>query len=345
MVIALDAMGGDKTPGAIVSGASIIAKKEHNILFKFYGDKNLIEPILKQHPSIQSISDIIHTTNYIRSDEKPSAALRRGKDSSMRLAIESLKEGQADAVISAGNTGALMAMSKLIIRTLPGIDRPAIASLFPNRKNKSVILDLGANIDCNSDNLVQFALMGDAFAKALLNIESPKIGLLNVGIEDNKGSETVKSAAQELRESGYKINFYGFIEGNDIAAGTVDVVVTDGFTGNIALKTAEGTAKLCSDYIKMALSSSILAKIGGLLAYASLKKTFSRLDPRLHNGAMFLGLNGIIVKSHGGSDEIAFSQAIKMTIELIKNDINKKICSEISGNTLATSEDIAITEI
>lgn len=336
VTIALDVMGGDNAPHCVLQGANDVLAKCSNLSFLLYGNEKKILPILTELPNLKAVSTVFHTDNAISSDEKPSIALRRGRDSSMRLAINAVKDGKADAIVSAGNTGALMAMSKLVLRPIPGIDRPAIASIFPTRKGRCVLLDLGANVDCNSENLVQFALMGDAFAKVLLNIPSPRIGLLNVGSEDNKGSEIVKSAAEELREGDYAINFYGYVEGNDIAEGTVDVVVTDGFTGNVALKTAEGTARICVDTIKKSFRSSPLAMLGGLLARSAIKRAFQYLDPRMHNGAMFLGLNGISVKSHGGTDSIGFANALYITYELAANDINKQIKEELSLSDLAS---------
>ena len=341
ITIALDVMGGDNAPHSVLHGANHALKLCDKVHFLLYGDEGKILPILQSLPDLQDVCQIFHTENVISPEEKASAAVRRGRESSMRLAINAVKDGKADAVISAGNTGALMAMSKLVLRPIPGIDRPAIASIFPTRKGRCVLLDLGANVDCNSENLVQFALMGDAFAKVLLNIPSPTVGLLNVGAEDNKGSETVKSAAEELRDGGYSINFYGYIEGNDIAEGTVDVVVTDGFTGNIALKAAEGAAKICIDTIKKSFRSSPLAMIGGFLAKSAIKKAFKALDPRMHNGAMFLGLNGISVKSHGGTDYIGFANALRITYELASKDINKKIKEELSLNAYTDNVEIA----
>lgn len=338
-------MGGDNAPGSVLQGADIALARSPNLNFLLYGDERKIASILEGLPNLRSASKVFHTDSVISSDDKPSIALRKGKDSSMRLAINSVKDGKADAIVSAGNTGALMAMSKLVLRPIDGIDRPAIASIFPTRKGRCVLLDLGANVDCNSDNLVQFALMGDAFAKVLLNTPSPTIGLLNVGSEDAKGSEIVKAAAEELKEGDYNINFYGFVEGDDIAEGTVDVVVTDGFTGNVALKTAEGTAKICVDTIKKSFRSSPLAMIGGLLAKSAMKKAFKFLDPRMHNGAMFLGLNGISVKSHGGTDSIGFANAINVAYELAEGNITQKIKNELSLNSDLSTESTSEEEM
>lgn len=330
VIVALDAMGGDNAPTVVLDGANRVLKSRKDVSFILFGDESSIIPSLENYPALKKNASIRHTEHFIATDEKPSIALRRGKNSSMRLAIDSVKDGSASAMVSAGNTGALMAMSKLSLRTLAGIDRPAISSIFPTRKGRCVLLDLGANIDCNSDNLVQFAIMGDAFAKVILGLDNPKVAILNVGSEDVKGSEVVKAAAEELREGNYPINFIGYIEGNDISNGAADVVVTDGFTGNVALKTAEGTAKICTDYIKQAFKSSPIALLGGLLASRAIKKVFKELDPRLHNGAMFLGLNGISVKSHGGTDSIGYANAINVAIELADKNINKKIIEELS---------------
>ena len=330
ITIALDAMGGDGAPSVPLHGAEKVLKKNPDVKFILFGDEAKITPILNGLPRLKASCVINHTEEFIANDEKPSVALRRGKKSSMKLAIDSVKSGRASAVVSAGNTGALMAMSKLILRTLPGIDRPAISSIFPTRKGRCVLLDLGANIDCNSDNLVQFAIMGDAFAKVILGIKEPKVCLLNVGEEETKGSEVIRAAAEDLRSGDYPVNFGGYIEGDGIAVGEADVVVTDGFTGNVALKTAEGTARICISYIKEALNSSLLAKLGALLASSALKKVSKKMDPRRHNGAMFLGLNGISVKSHGGTDYIGFANAIYVALELAKNNINEKISEELA---------------
>lgn len=330
VTIALDVMGGDLAPDSVLQGAELFLKKHHDVQFMLFGDQQVINSKIAGLKQLSNASTITHTDIIVSPDDKASVALRKGRGSSMRLAIDSVRDGAADAVISAGNTGALMAMAKLSLRPLPGIDRPAITSLFPTLTGSVVLLDMGANIDCNSDNLVQFALMGDAYARVILGKLDPKVGLLNVGAEDTKGSEVVRSAAEELREGEYDINFCGYVEGNDIAAGTVDVYVTDGFTGNVALKSAEGTAKLCGGYVKEALHSSPLAMLGGLFARRSLKKSFAKIDPRYHNGGMFLGLSGIAVKSHGGADAVSFCNAIENAYKLAKNDINSKIKQALS---------------
>lgn len=343
IVIALDAMGGDNAPESVLKGAERVIKKDPEVHFLVYGDEAKLSPIVANLKKLKHQSTIRHTTNVIASDERPSVALRKGKGSSMRLAIEAVKSGEANAMISAGNTGALMAMSKLLLRTLPGIDRPAIASIFPTRKGRCVLLDLGANVDCSAENLVQFAIMGDAFAKVLLDLHKPSIGLLNVGSEETKGSDIVKTASEELRDGVHELNYHGYVEGDDITEGVTDVVVTDGFTGNVTLKTAEGTGKICGDYIKEAFRSSPLAMLGGLLARPALKRMFKKMDPRMHNGAMFLGLDGIAVKSHGGTDDIGFANALNVAVDLTRNQINKKINDELSVYTTGT-EDMAELE-
>jgi len=329
VTIALDAMGGDYAPACVVEGAEILLRRYNNVRFIFFGDRNKIDQLFQIHQTVEAFSEIVHTDVLVAPHDKPSVALRRGSKSSMRLAIDAVKEGRADCVVSAGNTGALMAMSKMVFKTLPGISRPAIAALVPTIKGDCVLLDLGANVESNANELVQFAIMGDAFAKTVLSLQSPKIGLLNVGSEELKGHDEVKEASAILRNTELGLNFYGFVEGNDIGNGTVDVVVTDGFTGNIALKTAEGIGKMVSTYVANAFKSSFFAKIGYLLAkpaMASLRKT---LDPRRRNGAMFLGLSEIAIKSHGSADGYSYYFALKVAVEVVSNRINDKILEEL----------------
>lgn len=328
-VIALDAMGGDHAPASVVSGAEMALGHYDNVRFLFFGDRTKIEPLFLQHKNVALHSEIIHTDVVIQQHDKPSVALRRGGNSSMRLAIDAVKEGKADCIVSAGNTGALMAMAKIVFRTLPGISRPAIATLLPTVKNDCVVLDLGANIECDARDLVQFAIMGDAFARITLGLAKPKIGLLNVGSEEMKGHDEIKEAYNTLRNSDLGIDFHGFVEGDDITGGKVDVVVTDGFTGNIALKTAEGTGRMIAHFITKAFKSSLRAKLGYLLAKPGLDELKDLLDPRRRNGAMFLGLNGIAVKSHGGTDGYGYYHALCVAIELVANKINQKILEEM----------------
>ncbi len=328
--IALDCMGGDNAPKIVIEGAEIIASSDKYIHFLLFGDSKKINPFLQNCPNLKGRFVLSHTDEFISADEKPSIALRKGTNSSMRLAINAVKDGSADVIVSAGNTGALMAIAKTVLRPLPSIDRPAIVTSIPNQKKKAtVLLDMGANVECSADVLYQFAVMGHAFAKVVLKIEKPSIGILNVGSEDLKGSDAVRSASLLLRESDLKECFYGYVEGDDITKGTVDVVVTDGFSGNITLKAIEGTSKLISGLIKEGFMNSISSKLGYLLAGPSIQRATKIMDPRMHNGAMLVGLNGVVVKSHGSTDAIGFSNAIKVAISLVENKINEQITEEL----------------
>ena len=329
-VIALDAMGGDDAPNIVIDGAAIAHKKYPNVKFIFFGHEELISPMLNNHPSLKAVSSIRHTSDVINSEMKPSLALRQGRNSSMRLAINAVASREADCIVSAGNTGALMVLAKFVLKTLPGIDRPAIATLIPSQKGSTVVLDLGANIECDSENLVQFSLMGAIFCKTILGKDMPTIGLLNIGTEELKGHEEVRIAASILKERPLPGKLYGFIEGNDITSGTVDVVVTDGFSGNIALKSIEGTARLYSYFIKRTVASSLLAKIGFFLASFALADLRKKVDPKQYNGAMFLGLRGVCVKSHGSADAEGFSNAIGVALSLVVHGYNAKIAKEIA---------------
>lgn len=325
-------MGGDNAPKIVIEGAEIIASSDKDIHFLLFGDSKKIDPILQNCPNLKGRFSLSHTDEFISADEKPSIALRKGTNSSMRLAINAVKDGNADVIVSAGNTGALMAIAKIVLRPLPSIDRPAIVTSIPNQKKKAtVLLDMGANVECNSDVLYQFAVMGHAFAKVVLKIEKPSIGILNVGSEDLKGSDAVRSASLLLKDSDLKEYFYGYVEGDDITKGTVDVVVTDGFSGNITLKAIEGTSKLISGLIKEGFMNSIFSKIGYLLAGPSIQRATKIMDPRMHNGAMLVGLNGVVVKSHGSTDAIGFSNAIKVAISLVENKINEQITEELKS--------------
>jgi glycerol-3-phosphate acyltransferase PlsX len=324
ITIAIDAMGGDHAPDMVLKGAEIALQRYPELRFMLFGAEERVGPLLAKLPRLGRVASLHHTSEMVTGDAKPSAALRSGRQSSMRLAIDAVAAGQADGVVSAGNTGALMAIAKNVLKTLPGIDRPAMASLFPTRRGESVMLDLGANVECDADNLVQFALMGDVFARTVLGLVEPSVGLLNVGSEDLKGNDAVRSASARLRGAMTPIRFYGFIEGDDIAAGTVDVVVTDGFTGNIAVKTAEGTAKLFSEFLAAAFHHSPLARVGYLFARGALQKLRLRIDPRRYNGAVFLGLGGIAVKSHGSTDALGFANAIGVAVDMIVNDFLDK---------------------
>ncbi len=323
-------MGGDRAPQIVIEGADIIASSNHDVHFLFFGDSKKITPILQNCRYLKGRYTLTHTEEFISADEKPSAALRKGTNSSMRLAIDAVKDGQADVIISAGNTGALMAIAKVILRPLESISRPAIVTSIPNKKKQAtVLLDMGANVECGADVLFQFAVMGRAFARTVLKIEKPTIGILNVGSEDLKGHDDVRGAAAMLKESDLKDDFHGYVEGDDIMKGTVDVVVTDGFTGNITLKAIEGTVKLMTSIIKEGFTNSIWSKIGYLLASVSISKATKTMDPRMHNGAMLVGLNGVVVKSHGSTDSIGFANAIKVALSLLENKINEQISDEL----------------
>jgi glycerol-3-phosphate acyltransferase PlsX len=325
ITIALDAMGGDRAPDMVLEGADIALERHPDVRFLIFGAEPQIRPLLAKLPRLAQAATLHHTDEVVLDDAKPSQALRSGRQSSMRMAIEAVADGRADGVVSAGNTGALMAIAKFVLKTLPGIDRPAIATFYPTRRGESVMLDLGANVECDAENLVQFALMGDVFARTVLGFLQPTVGLLNVGSEDLKGNDAVRAAASRLRDGTIPIRFHGFVEGDDIPAGTVDVVVTDGFTGNVALKTVEGTAKLFSESLRAAFQHSTLARIGYLLARGALKKLAARIDPRRYNGAMFLGLGGIAVKSHGSTDAFGFANAVGVAIDMKVNGFLEKI--------------------
>lgn len=327
--IALDAMGGDSAPEAVLVGANAALERHPQLKFIIFGRQDSVEHFFNKFPKLKAATEFIHTDVVVGNDDKPSHAIRQGRASSMRMAIDAVADGRAAAVVSAGNTGALMAMSKIVLRTLPGINRPAIAALFPTLKGDCVMLDLGANVECSARDLFHFAIMGDAFAKAVLNIKKPRIALLNIGSEELKGREEIKLAAQMIRESDLDIDYKGFIEGNMVPMGDVDVVVTDGFTGNVALKTAEGTARLVKTYIKQSFSATLSSKLGALLSRKALNIVKDRLDERKRNGAMFLGLNGIAVKSHGSADWYSFANAISVAVELAANDVNRKILDEL----------------
>ena len=329
--ISLDAMGGENAPYAVLTGAELSLKRYKYLYFLIFGDKDKITPIMHHCPILQKSSTIYHTTQEVTMSDKPSLALRKRRESSMRLAINALKNGDAQGVVSSGNTGALMAISKFVLKTVKSIARPAIATCIPTLRGKTVMLDLGANIECDEKNLVQFALMGEVFARILLDLKAPSVGILNVGIEELKGNDCVKKASNILREINFPISFKGFIEGDDIYKGKVDVVVTDGFTGNVALKIAEGTSKLFSYYLRESFQSSLRAKIAYLFARQSLNNLKKRIDPRMYNGAMLLGLNGITVKSHGSTDTLGFCNAIYVCHDLIYKKLNHSITNEISA--------------
>jgi glycerol-3-phosphate acyltransferase PlsX len=325
--ISVDAMGGDKGPRVIVEGAALALRERRNTSFIFHGRESELAPLLDEFPKLKAVSRIAPADVVIQMDEKPSQALRKGRDSSsMWRALQSVKDGEADVAISCGNTGALMAMATFCLRPIKGISRPAIAAIWPTLRSDIVVLDVGATIDDDAEQLVDFAILGAALARALFDQEAPSIGLLNVGTEEMKGLDHVKDAARIL--SGAKdagLVYHGFVEGDDIGKGTVDVVVTDGFTGNIALKTAEGTARQVGTWLRMALMADPISKLGALLSRRALRALREKMDPRTVNGGVFLGLNGLVVKSHGGSDEIAFKSALGLAYEMARSRLMDKV--------------------
>ncbi len=330
-MIALDVMGGDHAPDMAIDGAALALPRLPHTRFLLFGDQARLEPLLKRHPKLAHQAEIRHAANVIGAGDKPSQALRKSAQSSMRLAIEAVRDGQAAGAVSAGNTGALLALGMFVLKTQPGIDRPAMVSYFPTSRGESAMLDLGANVQCDSRNLVQFAILGAGFARSVLGVERPVVGLLNIGAEDLKGNDAVREAAQILRESKFGFDFHGFVEGDDIGAGTVDVVVTDGFTGNVALKVTEGTARLIASFLQLAFRRSVFSKIGYLLAKPALDSLRAKLDPRQYNGAMFVGLNGVLVKSHGGTDAQGFASAISVAADMVKGDFNERIHADLDA--------------
>ena len=330
LTIALDAMGGDNAPEIVIDGVVIACERFPNAQFLLFGDRRRIDPLLSKQRHISQKIVVRHTEQFVSSEEKPSVALRQGRESSMQLAINAVREGEAEAVVAAGNTGALMAMSKISLKTLSGIDRPAIVALIPTRVGESVMLDVGANVECDANNLVQFGMLGAAYARTVLGRRRPTVGLVNVGAEETKGGDSVKQAAALFRSSNLPFEFFGFVEGDDLGAGTVDVFVVDGFTGNITLKAIEGTVRLYTEYLRQTFGSTILARLSFILARNAFNKMRARIDPRRYNGATFLGLNGIVVKSHGGTDSFGFANAVSVAVDMVSNNINDFIMHELS---------------
>jgi glycerol-3-phosphate acyltransferase PlsX len=329
--IALDAMGGDHGPEVVIPGAAISLVRHPALSFLFYGDEAQIAPVLAAHPELAKKSRVVHTPLAVSMHEKPSQALRRGKGSSMWLALEAVQKGEAHAAVSAGNTGALMAMSKLILRPMKGIERPAIAALWPTITAECIVLDVGANIGASARQLADFALMGAAMARALFHIEKPTAALLNVGVEEIKGGEEVKEAHALLKSLELPLDYRGFIEGNEIGQGAVDVVVVEGFAGNIALKTAEGTARQISQYLKDAMMRTLLSRIGAFLARGGFRVLKQKMDPRRVNGGTFLGLNGIAVKSHGGTDALGFASAVDLGYEMAESGLIERLAGDLDA--------------
>ena len=329
--IALDAMGGDHGPAVVVAGADLALSRHPGTEFLLFGNTAQVAPLVEARPALKSAAKLVHTDIAVRMEDKPSQALRYGRwKSSMWLAIDAVKKGDADVAVSGGNTGALMAMSKFNLTTLPGIERPAIAALWPTLRGESIVLDVGASIGADAEHLVDLAVMGAATARILLGLKRPTVGLLNIGVEEVKGLEEVREAGRILRERPMPdLDYVGFVEGDDIGTGKVDVVVTEGFAGNIALKTAEGTARQIGGYLRAAMRSSLGSRIGYLFARSAFDKLRERLDPRRANGGVFLGLNGIVIKSHGGTDAEGFAAAIELGYEVVRDELLAKITAAL----------------
>lgn len=324
-------MGGDHGPSVVIPALQKVARRRSDVRFLIYGIADEVRPLLEKHPDLAAVSELTHCEIAVRMDDKPSQALRHGRwKSSMWKAIEAVKAGQSHSCVSAGNTGALMAMSKFCLRTMSSIERPAIAAIWPTVRGESVVLDVGATIGADAHQLVDFAILGAAMARSLFGIDRPTVGLLNVGVEEIKGQEEVKEAGQLLREAGMmSMSYHGFVEGDDIGKGTVDVVVTEGFAGNIALKTAEGTARQIGGYLRAAMSRTLMARIGYLFARDAFQRLREKMDVRKANGGVFLGLNGIVVKSHGGTDDEGFAAAVELAYDMARNNLMDRIEADL----------------
>lgn len=330
-IIALDAMGGDHGPPVVIPGAALSLTRHPNLTFLFFGDEAVIRRELAAYPRLAGRSRIVHTSAVVAMDDKPSQALRRGRGSSMWLALAAVEQGEAHVAVSAGNTGALMAMAKLILKPMAAIERPAIAALWPTVTSECIVLDVGANIGASARQLADFALMGAAMARALFHVERPTVGLLNVGVEDIKGADEVKEAHAWLRNTDLPLDYRGFVEGDQIGQGLVDVVVVEGFAGNIALKTAEGTARQIARYIKDAMLSSFASRIGARLARSGFEALKEKMDPRRVNGGTFLGLNGIAIKSHGGTDAYGFASAVDLGYDMAESGLLERLAADLDA--------------
>jgi phosphate acyltransferase len=330
--IAIDAMGGDHGPEVILPGAARALERHPDLRFIFFGDEARLKPLLNANPRLAGISSLRHSSVAVRMDDKPSQALRMGRrTSSMWMALEAVKKGEAEAAFSAGNTGALMAMAKVCLHMIPGIDRPAIAVLWPTLRGESIVLDVGASIGADAQHLADLAIMGSAMARIVFALPRPSVGLLNIGVEEVKGLEEVKAASRVLRDMpSTDFDYRGFVEGDDIGKGTVDVVVTEGFAGNIALKTAEGTANQISAYLREALRGSFASKVGYLFARQAFRALATKMDPRRVNGGILLGLEGVVIKSHGGSDAVGTARALEIGYEMVRDELLHKIQSSLS---------------
>ncbi len=332
VTISIDVMGGDAGPSVVIPGLDIALVRHPDVNCLLFGDGQQVEPILARYPRVKAASAFRHCDISVKMDDKPSQALKHGRRrSSMWRAIEAVKDGEADVCVSAGNTGALMAMARFCLRTMANIERPAIAGIWPTLKGESVVLDMGATIGPDVQQLIDFAMMGGAMARALFDIERPTVGLLNIGVEEVKGLENVRAAGRVLRETDLPmLNYCGFVEGDDIGKGVADVVVTEGFSGNIALKTAEGTAKQFATLLRQAMGRTLMARIGYLFARQAFETLKEKMDPRRANGGVFLGLNGIVIKSHGGTDAEGFAAAVDLGYDMVRNDLLAKIAQDLS---------------
>jgi phosphate acyltransferase len=329
-ILSIDAMGGDNAPRIVIDGAAQFLQSRPQMRVLLHGDEAVLAPMLSGNALLQSRATIVHSDIKITSDMKPSQALRRGKGSSMWNAVEAIREGKAGSAVSAGNTGALMALSMLILRKMEGVHRPAMTAVWPTLRGRTVVLDVGANVEADAQQLVTFAIMGEAFARATLGIERPSVGLLNIGSEEMKGHEEVREAHEWLRAANLDLDYRGFIEGDDISSGAVDVVVTDGFTGNVALKTGEGVARMLASHMRDAFTESVMSKAGAVLAMNGLKRLKSLMDPSNVNGGVLLGLGGISVKSHGSADARGFARACEMAADLAASDFQDQIASNLA---------------
>jgi glycerol-3-phosphate acyltransferase PlsX len=330
--IAIDAMGGDEGVPVMIAGAALARHRHENFQFLLVGDETQIKSALDKHPNLRAASEILHSDVVVTPDDKVSAALRKAKTSSMGMAINAVKSGHASAAVSAGNTGALMATAKLALRTMPGIDRPALSALLPTLEDTDVVmLDLGANTECEAKNLVQFAVMGAAYSRIIFGFDRPRVRLLNIGTEEMKGTDQLRDAAQHLRDAtGLHMDFQGFVEADKINRGQCDVVVCDGFTGNIALKSIEGTARFVTDLLRRAFTSSIRSKFGFLVSRPATELLRHHLDPNNHNGAVFMGLNGVVVKSHGSANIKGVANAVEVAARLVEEDITARITQDLA---------------
>lgn len=328
LVISVDAMGGDNSPRVVIEGVNLAAKKNPDVRFLLFGDEAKIAPLMKQYPRLAKVCKICHTEEWVKNEDKPSQVIRN-RNTSMYMAIDAVRKGDAQAIVSAGNTGALMAISKMVLKTIQKIHRPAIVSIMPHRHGKYVMLDLGANTECNAINLAEFAIMGDILARHALGVEKPRIALLNIGTEEMKGREEIHQAAHMIKNSRMSLDYRGYIEPHEIPDGVADVIVADGFTGNIALKSIEGTARLVVRLLKDAVGKSFFAKIGMPFMLGVMLKVKKTMDPRLYNGAMLVGLNGLTVKSHGGTDALGYSVAVNNAIMLVRQNFVATIREEV----------------